>query len=445
MAEFYEIDQDQLELEDFYMEDVAAKILVIGVGGGGGNAVNHMIREGIRGADFLAINTDAQALRGNLARGRMLLYSEALGKRRGLGAGGKPQRAREAAEDSLDQLRERLNGYDMVFITAGMGGGTGTGAASVIAQLAKDMEILTVGVVTKPSKGEGGERLANAEEGIEALTPHVDALLVILNDKLRECLAIPRPSLLQCYAAANDVLKNAVGGIVEIITRPGLVNVDFNDVCTVLESTGRALMGTATIPAGDIVPFDGLGGRASVAVQQAIKSPLLEGVDFTTAKAVLLNITAHSDFQMEEVEEALATVRGFTTERANVIHGVVIDDEMGDQLRVTVIATGLDAPAPRAQQPELTVVHHATGTDDLVASRLSSEDLPAYQRRQMKVGARNGETPVQNFAPLPLQRPSMIGSGRGEGILRRQAGNTLPGTRATPDRDPPSFLKKQAD
>ena len=448
MPEFYEVDQEQLELDDFCDADAAAKILVVGVGGGGGNAVNHMVKEGIQGVDFLAINTDAQALKSNLAQGRMLLYSEALGKKKGLGAGGKPERAREAAEASLDRLRERLEGYDMVFITAGMGGGTGTGAASVIAQLAKEMEILTVGVVTKPSEGEGGERIANAEEGIRALSPHVDALLVILNDKLKECLTIPRPTLLQCFGAANDVLKNAVSGIVEIITRPGLINVDFNDVKTVLESTGRALMGMATIPSGDIIALDGQGGRASIAVQQAIRSPLLEGVDFSTAKAVLLNITAPPDFQMDEVDEALAAIKGFTVEGANVIHGVVIDEEMGDRLRVTIVATGLDAPAVRAKPP-ISLISQATGTDDAVGRHYSpSEDesaIPAILRRGRSAeNSRTGgmEPPAQSFAPLP-RRPLMIGSGRGEGVLRRDGMNG--GNRAIPDRDPPAFLKKQAD
>jgi len=447
MPEFYEIDQEQLELEDFCDEDAAAKILVVGVGGGGGNAVNHMIREGIEGVDFLAINTDAQALKSNLAQGRMLLYSEALGKKRGLGAGGKPDRAREAAEASLDKLRERLTGYDMVFITAGMGGGTGTGAAPVIAQLAREMEILTVGVVTKPSEGEGGERINNAEEGIKAMTPHVDALLVILNDKLKECLAIPRPTLMQCFGAANDVLKNAVSGIVEIITRPGLINVDFNDVRTVLESTGRALMGMATIPVGDIIALDGQGGRASIAVQQAIKSPLLEGVDFSTAKAVLLNITAPSDFQMDEVDEALTAVKSFSVDGANVIHGVVIDDEIGDRLRVTIVATGLDAPAVRAK-PSLSLINQATGTDDAVGRHLSPSEesaIPAIFRRRKnaessQIGG-NGAL-AQNFAPLLPRRPAMIGSGR-EGILRRDG--ISGGNRSLPDREVPAFLKKQAD
>jgi len=444
MPEFYEVDHDQQEL-DFCDVDAVAKILVIGVGGGGGNAINHMVREGIEGVDFLAINTDAQALKSNLASGRMLLYSEALGKKKGLGAGGKPARAREAAEASLEKLRERLDGYDMVFITAGMGGGTGTGAAPVIAQLAKEMEILTVGVVTRPSEGEGGERLANAEEGIRELTPHVDALLVILNDRLKESMAIPRPTLLQCFSAANDVLKNAVAGIVEIITRPGLINVDFNDVSTVLESTGRALMGVATIPAGDIVALDGQ-GRASVAVQQAISSPLLEGVDFSTAKAVLLNITAPSDFQMDEVEEALAAIRSFTAENANVIHGVVIDDAMGENLRVTIIATGLDAPV--ARQPSISIVSQAgqaTGTDDVIGRPFppGETSTPAIIRRKgLNNGRAGGEgLAKQSFAPL-APRPAMIGSGR-EGVWRRDG--VTGGNRAIPDREPPAFLIKQAD
>ncbi|MDR0529758.1 MAG: cell division protein FtsZ [Zoogloeaceae bacterium] len=445
MADFYEIPQDPLSLEDDFGADNDPKILVIGVGGGGGNAINHMIQEGIEGVDFLAVNTDAQALRGNRAGQRMMIYSEALGKRKGLGAGGKPQRAREAAEASEERLRERMEGYDMVFITAGMGGGTGTGAAPVIARIAKEMEILTVGVVTKPSEGEGGERFRNAEEGIEALSPHVDALLVVLNDKLKACLSAQRPTLLQCFAAANDVLKNAVSGIVEIITRTGLVNVDFNDVRTMLESTGRALMGTATIPGGDIVPISGQGGRIHVAVQQAIRSPLLEGVDFSTAKAVLLNITASSDFQMEEVDEALSTVRTFTAEDANIIYGVVHDEGMGDNLRVTVIATGLNVITPQQQQPTLTVIK--TGTDDAVGQIIGrSNDLatPAIIRRPPTIGRRSGEEGGPSLAPL-APPPSIIGSGRD---LRRQQGS-IPGMatggRALPDRDPPAFLKKQAD
>ncbi len=335
-------------------------IKVFGVGGAGGNAIEHMIREGVNGVEFIAANTDAQALKSNAAASKL-----SLGKS-GLGAGAKPEAGKASAEEHRDEIRNSLQGAHMAFITAGMGGGTGTGAAPVVAEIAREMGILTVGVVTKPFSFEGGKRMKAAETGIAEFSKHVDSLIVILNDKLMEVMG-DDADVDDCFKAADDVLKNAVGGIAEIITYPGLVNVDFEDVRTVMGEMGRAMMGSASAAGID---------RARIAAEQAVASPLLEGVNLSGARGVLVNITAaKGNLKMKEVNEVMNTVKAFAAEDAHIIFGAVYDELMGDALRVTVVATGLGnaAAAVRAKpevftQPVLVQAQaQATGTHDAVA------------------------------------------------------------------------------
>ena len=322
-------------------------IKVFGVGGAGGNAIEHMIREGVNGVEFIAANTDAQALKSNAAAS-------------------KPEAGKASAEEHRDEIRNSLQGAHMAFITAGMGGGTGTGAAPVVAEIAREMGILTVGVVTKPFSFEGGKRMKAAETGIAEFSKHVDSLIVILNDKLMEVMG-DDADVDDCFKAADDVLKNAVGGIAEIITYPGLVNVDFEDVRTVMGEMGRAMMGSASAAGID---------RARIAAEQAVASPLLEGVNLSGARGVLVNITAaKGNLKMKEVNEVMNTVKAFAAEDAHIIFGAVYDELMGDALRVTVVATGLGnaAAAVRAKpeaftQPVLVQAQaQATGTHDAVA------------------------------------------------------------------------------
>lgn len=356
-------------------EEVGTIIKVFGVGGAGGNAIEHMINEGVNGVEFIAANTDAQALSRNAASSKL-----SLGKS-GLGAGAKPEKGQEAALAHRDEIRATLEGAHMAFITAGMGGGTGTGAAPVVAEIAREMGILTVGVVTKPFSFEGGKRLKAAEAGIAEFSKHVDSLIVILNDKLMEVMG-DDADVDDCFKAADDVLKNAVGGIAEIITYPGLVNVDFEDVRTVMGEMGRAMMGSAAAAGVD---------RARIAAEQAVASPLLEGVNLSGAKGVLVNITAaKGNLKMKEVNEVMNTVKAFAAEDAHIIFGAVYDELMGDALRVTVVATGLGQVAAAARskpevfaQPVL-VQAQATGTHDAVAFGSTPDyshlDVPAVLR-----------------------------------------------------------------
>jgi cell division protein FtsZ len=328
-----------------------AVIKVIGVGGCGGNAVDHMIACGVDGVEFICINTDAQALQRNSAKVQLQLGGKLT---RGLGAGANPEVGREAALEDRERIAELIEGADMLFITAGMGGGTGTGAAPVVAEVAKELGILTVAVVTKPFIFEGKRvRLANA--GIEALSRHVDSLIVIPNEKLMQVLG-EDVSMLDAFKAANNVLHGAVAGIAEVINCPGMVNVDFADVTTVMSEMGMAMMGSAAAQGAD---------RARMAAQQAVASPLLEDVNLAGARGVLVNITASSSFKMKEYYEVMNTIKGFTAEEATVIVGTVIDEEIGDELRVTIVATGLGGAVAR-QQPKPVIVMK-TGTDDYSA------------------------------------------------------------------------------
>ncbi len=363
-------------------EESSTTIKVFGVGGAGGNAIEHMIREGVNGVEFVAANTDAQALGRNAAPIKL-----SLGKT-GLGAGAKPEAGQMAAEAHKDEIRATLQGAHMAFITAGMGGGTGTGAAPVVAEIAREMGILTVGVVTKPFSFEGGRRMKAAEAGIAEFSKHVDSLIVILNDKLMEVMG-DEADVDDCFKAADDVLKNAVGGIAEIITYPGMVNVDFEDVKTVMGEMGRAMMGSAAASGVD---------RARIAAEQAVASPLLEGVNLSGARGVLVNITAaKGKLKMKEVNEVMNTVKAFAAEDAHIIFGAVYDELMGDALRVTVVATGLGQVATAtSRKPMLEAVPMmavATGTHDAVGFGAGPNyehlELPAVIRNQGRRAASN--------------------------------------------------------
>jgi cell division protein FtsZ len=317
-----------MEFNIIETETQGTVIKVIGVGGAGCNAVQHMINRGLQGVDFICMNTDAQALARSQAHEIIQL-----GKT-GLGAGAKPEMGCAAAEEARERIADALRGANMVFITAGMGGGTGTGAAPVVAQVAREMGILTVGVVSKPFDFEGGKRRRVAETGAQQLEDQVDSLIIVLNDKLFEVMG-PDAEMDKCFQCADDVLHNAVAGIAEIINVEGLVNVDFEDVKTVMSEQGKAMMGTATVAGVD---------RARLAAEQAIASPLLEGIDLSGARGVLVNITASRSLRLSETREVMNTIKSYAAPDAIVIFGTVYNDAMGDALGVTVVATGLRMP-----------------------------------------------------------------------------------------------------
>jgi len=376
-------------------------IKVIGVGGAGGNAVDHMIREGVGGVEFICCNTDAQALKKSRAATKLQLGP-------GLGAGGKPEKARDLAQQERERIAEALRGSNMVFITAGMGGGTGTGAGPVVAEVARELGILTVAVVTKPFEYEG-KRKRLAEEGVAELAQHVDSLIVILNEKLEEVLG-EEISMLDAFKAADNVLRNAVGGIAEIINVPGLVNVDFEDVRTVMGEMGKAMMGSASAAGVD---------RARIAAEAAVASPLLEGVELSGARGVLVNITASNSLGLREYKDVMNTIRQYTAPEATVICGAVFDEAMEDALRVTVVATGLGAIAAKARKPEIKVVETfglRTGTDNLPV--LDGGMTQQVDLASVMVGGR-GRTPSST------QADAMAGAGIDKydipAFLRRQS------------------------
>ena len=393
-------------------------IKVIGVGGGGGNAVEHMIACGVQGVEFISANTDDQALNKSAAHELIQLGAT------GLGAGSKPDVGTEAAEEAIDRIREAIRGANMLFITAGMGGGTGTGAAPVIARVAKEMGILTVGVVTKPFEFEGGRRAKNAEVGIEALENNVDSLIVILNDKLLEVMG-DDISQKQAFAAANDVLKNAVGGIAEVIHGWGEVNCDFEDVRTVMSEPGKALMGTAVAGGPD---------RARIVAEQAIACPLLEGVDLQGARGVLVLIAAaDGELKLNESRIAMNTIRAYASDDAHVIFGTARDDSLGDNIRVTVIATGLNSQARKQKQPELRVMSGLrTGTDDLPLTTIMPNDI------QETVNIASGG--ARDYSKLGT--PSVWRSGRNPSASAKVDALSSGGM---DDIEIPAFLRKQAD
>jgi cell division protein FtsZ len=391
----------------------ATQIRVIGVGGGGGNAVEHMISQGVQGVEFVCANTDAQALNRSSAHRLIQLGTT------GLGAGAKPEAGRAAAEEAEERIRESIVGANMLFITAGMGGGTGTGAAPIIARVAKEMGILTVGVVTKPFEFEGARRMKSADSGLAELEANVDSLIVILNEKLLDVLGDDITQE-EAFAKANDVLKNAVGGISDIIHMHGMVNVDFEDVKTVMSEPGKAMMGTAQASGPD---------RATKAAEAAVACPLLEGIDLSGAKGVLVLIAANrSTLKLSESKNAMNTIRRYAADDAHVIFGTVYDDLLGDQLRVTVIATGL-SPA-RKQQAPISVVHSApmlrTGTDNMPMMNHASQ-----------MGHAGGGTP-QDYASL--NTPSVWRNARTAAAkVDALASNGMD------EIEIPAFLRKQAD
>ena len=372
-----------------------AVIKVIGVGGGGGNAVQHMVDKQIDGVDFICANTDAQALQ-RMRSGTLLQLGHDVTK--GLGAGANPERGKQAAIEDKELLRESLEGADMVFITAGMGGGTGTGAAPIVAQIARELGILTVAVVTKPFPFEGKKRMNIAEQGIAELSEYVDSLITVPNEKLLNIMNDDTP-LLQAFSTVDDVLLGAVQGIADLIIRPGMINVDFADVRTVMSEMGMAMMGSG-LAQGD--------NRAIEAAEAAVRSPLLEDIDISGARGLLVNIAAGLDITLTEFSQVGSTVEDFASENATVVIGTVIDPEMGDEMRVTVVATGLGLDEDQKSAELQTELR----------KRLAGDGVPDY-------GVLDKPTVIRNKA---------LGEGRGD--LKQQDLEYL---------DIPAFLRRQAD
>ncbi len=350
------------ELMDGHAE--TAVIKVMGIGGGGGNAVGHMLTSGIEGVDFICTNTDAQALKGARVKTGIQIGCNIT---KGLGAGANPEVGRQAAMEDRDRIAEVVSGADMLFITAGLGGGTGTGAAPVVAQLAKELGILTVAVVTKPFSMEGGKRMQIADQGIAELGRYVDSLITIPNEKLLTVLG-PDTTLLDAFRAANEVLQGAVQGIAELITRPGLINVDFADVRTVMSEMGMAMMGSGSA-SGE--------GRAREAAEAAVSSPLLEDINLAGANGVLVNVTAGTDLAIGEFQEVGETVKQFASDEATVVVGTVIDPDMVQEIRVTVVATGLGQGLGAAESPVKVVRRNSSGEPNY-----TELDKPTIQRKK---------------------------------------------------------------
>ena len=385
-----------IELIDAQSQEAVIK--VIGVGGCGGNAVDHMIAQGVSGVEFICVNTDAQALKRNKAQVQLQLGTTVT---KGLGAGANPEVGRQAALEDRERLAELISGADMLFLTAGMGGGTGTGAAPVVAEIAKELGVLTVAVVTKPFAFEG-KRQRIAQEGLDALAQYVDSLIVIPNDKLMQVLG-STITLDEAFKAANDVLHGAVAGIAEVISCPGMINVDFADVRTVMAEMGMAMMGSAKAAGPD---------RARAAAEQAVACPLLEDINISDARGVLVNISASkASFQLQEMYDVMDTIKAFAADSATVIVGTVYDEAIEDNLRVTIVATGLGKPMTRQQMKPMMVVAQKTGTDNQ-AMEVNYDELeqPAVIRR------RNRDATVEAM---------------------RQSGVEM--------LDIPAFLRKQAD
>ena len=402
---------EMIEGEEFHQ---GTQIKVIGVGGGGGNAVEHMIERQVQGVEFVCANTDAQALSRSAAH-RIVQLGQT-----GLGAGSKPEKGRESAESAEADIREAIEGAHMLFITAGMGGGTGTGAAPVIARIAKEMGILTVGVVTKPFEFEGGRRMQNADQGMQELEANVDSLIVVLNEKLLELPGGEDMTQDEAFAHANDVLKNAVGGIAEIINVPGHVNVAFEDVRTVMGEPGKAMMGTAAASGPD---------RARIAAEQAVACPLLEGVDLSGARGVLVLISAaKGSLKLSESKQAMNTIRAYASEDAHVIYGTAYDESLGDEIRVTVVATGLSKGAARRSAPPLQVLR--TGTDPMPFTVGGPTDAVASPAATM-----GPMGPMGNGIPAVWRTARTHAAARVDGMS----------SAGMDDIEIPAFLRKQAD
>jgi cell division protein FtsZ len=378
------------ELMDAHSQ--SAVIKVIGVGGGGGNAVSHMVDAGIEGVDFICTNTDAQALKGSRVRTSLQIGCNIT---KGLGAGANPDVGRQAAMEDRDRIYEVIEGADMLFITAGMGGGTGTGATPVVAQVAKELGILTVAVVTRPFGMEGNKRMQIADHGIGELGKYVDSLITIPNEKLLTVLG-GETTLLDAFRAANQVLQGAVQGIAELITRPGLINVDFADVRTVMAEMGMAMMGSGASSGED---------RAREAAEAAVSSPLLEDINLAGANGILVNVTAGMDLSIGEFQEVGATVKEFASDDATVVVGTVIDPDMTDQIRVTVVATGLGQAAANAESP-MRIVRRPT--EKASEPNYGSFEKPTVQRKRAVGDGLEGAGLQEDLLDIPA-------------FLRRQA------------------------
>ena len=381
---------------EFVESDNGATIKVIGIGGGGGNAINNMINASLMGVDFIAANTDAQALEISKAHTKLQL---GVNITKGLGAGANPEIGRSAALEDADKIRQALDGTDMVFLTAGLGGGTGTGGAPVVAQIAKEIGALTVAVVTKPFNFEGRQRMKTADKGIKELKETVDTIITIPNNRLLS-LAAKKATFLEMLKKADDVLLYAVKGISDLITVPGLINLDFADVKTIMSEMGMALMGTGMSSGED---------RATEAAQKAISSPLLEDVSISGAKGVLMNISSGLDLTIDEVQEASSLIQKEAHEDANIIWGTVLDQSAGDELRVTVIATGIGEVDVRPK-PDLGVIRGSRHDDDL--------EIPTFLRRNRKIedNATEHSRPM-SYKDLPIDEEEL----EIPTFLRRQA------------------------
>jgi cell division protein FtsZ len=391
------------ELMDSYSQSAVIKVL--GVGGGGGNAVSHMVQAGLEGVDFICINTDAQALKHSKVRTALQIGCNIT---KGLGAGADPEVGRQAAMEDRDRIIELIEGCDMLFITAGMGGGTGTGAAPVVAQIAKELGILTVAVVTKPFEMEGNKRARVADQGMLELSKYVDSLITIPNQKLLSVLG-SSTTLLDAFKAANTVLQGAVQGIAELITRPGLINVDFADVRTVMSETGMAMMGSGSAAGDD---------RAREAAEAAISSPLLEDINLSGAQGILVNVTAGMDLSIGEFQEVGNVIKQFASDDATVVVGTVIDPDMANQIRVTVVATGLGKPVARAApQPAATAAAMA----------------PALTMRVVRQRSPLAPTDYAMLDKPTVQRQRAVG----DGLQAQVESEDL--------LDIPAFLRRQAD
>jgi cell division protein FtsZ len=401
------------ELMDAYSQ--SAVIKVIGVGGGGGNAVAHMVTTGIDGVDFMCVNTDAQALKHSKVKTALQIGCNIT---KGLGAGADPEVGRQAAMEDRDRIVELVEGCDMLFITAGMGGGTGTGAAPVVAQVAKEMGILTVAVVTRPFEMEGGKRSLVADHGLAELGKYCDSLITIPNQKLLTVLGA-QTTLLDAFRSANQVLQGAVQGIAELITRPGLINVDFADVRTVMAETGMAMMGSG-VASGE--------GRARAAAEAAVSSPLLEDINLAGAHGILVNVTAGMDLSIGEFQEVGNIVKQFASEDATVVVGTVIDPELTDVVRVTVVATGLGRPAASVRVPSSPTM---SGMSGMISREAHAQVPPMRMVSRSKAASSN-----PNYADLDkptYQRQRAVGDG-----LR-------PESDSEDLLDIPAFLRRQAD
>ncbi|GAB3397587.1 cell division protein FtsZ [Massilia agilis] len=398
---------------EFDMVDNAALgtiIKVVGVGGAGGNAVQHMINKGVSGVEFIAANTDAQALAASTAHNIIQIGDS------GLGAGMRPDVGRQLAEQSRTRIEDALRGSHMVFIAAGMGGGTGTGAAPVVAEVAKNMGALTVAVVSKPFSYEGGKCMDIAETGLEELSKYVDSLIIILNEKLEDIYE--DESMLDWMKHADDVLNNAVAGIAEIINVPGHINVDFNDVKTIMSEQGKAMMGTATAAGVD---------RARIAAEQAIASPLLDGVDLSGARGVLVNVTASRNLKGKEIKEVMAAVRAFAAPDAAIAQGIAYDDSMGDDLRVTVVATGLGKGKKNIQLVQTPVLRTGTHNAPIMAAGTPS------MGNGVTMGSAGGDAMGGMKQPAVWRREQASEQVQ---AMQRNGVETY---------DIPAFLRKQAD